>query len=241
MTNDVTNTRTSALGALQALKANLQNVRARLPEGGGTQYMRLLKDGEWVFGQEDNAIAPGDEAIINPMSIKQGYSCWTNRAQGEGNHELLGELMVSLNQSLAQPHELPQHTDPKNGSIVPWKDQLSFDLKMITGKYAGTQLQFKTGSRGGLNAIGAIMDAISARLDENTEFICPIISIQSDSYKHKSYGKTYVPKLEIVGWADINGNEEGGDAPKAIAHQPEPEPEPEQEADDGSTRRRRRA
>jgi hypothetical protein len=46
--------------------------------------------------------------------------------------------------------------------------------------------------------------------------IFPIVRIGNDSYQHSSYGKTYTPVMEIVGWADMNGHEEGaeaGDAP----------------------------
>jgi hypothetical protein len=66
-----------------------------------------------------------------------------------------------------------------------------------------------------------------------------VVVVASDSYKHKAYGKTYVPKLEIVGWADINGNEESqGEEPKAITAPAEPEPA---QSDEEPTRRRRRA
>ena len=238
MTNEVTTARSTSLGSLDALRSSLQTVRTRLPEGGGSQYLRLLKDGDWVFGQEDNVLSPDDEAIINPMSIKQGYSCWTNRQPGEGKNELLGEVMVNIGQPLAQAHELPQHTDPKTSSPAPWKDQIAFDLKLVTGKHSGIQLQWKTSSVGGLNAARSVIDAIITRLSEDTEFVCPVVVVASDSYKHKAYGKTYVPKLEIVGWADINGNEESqGDEPRVAAAA---EPEPAQ-SDEEPTRRRRRA
>lgn len=72
MTNEVTTPKAAGLGALGALRTGLQNVRTRLPEIGSSPYLRLLKDGDWVFGQEDNAVAKGTEAIINPLSIRPG-------------------------------------------------------------------------------------------------------------------------------------------------------------------------
>lgn len=251
MTNEVTTPKNTGLGALGALRTGLANVRTKLPEVGGSPYLRLLKDGDWVFGQEDNAVAKGTEAVINPLSIKHGYSCWTNRQPGQGKNENLGELMVGLNQPLPPVHELDRHSDPVTGQICPWKDQLAMDIKFLGGKHKGTQVMWKVSSVGGLNAARTILDAILSKLDEGTPFVCPIITLDSDSYKHNTYGKTYVPQMEVVGWMDLDGNEEGDDVvsgPASVARvekQPEPEPEPQPEqvtetsADEAPRRRRR--
>lgn len=248
MSNELTTPKQTGLGALGALRTGLQNVRAKMPEIASSPYLRLLKDGDWVFGQEDNAVAPGTEAVINPLSIKHGYSCWTNRQPGQGKNEMLGEIMVGLSAPLQAIHELPQHTDPTTGNICQWKDQMAVDVKFLNGKHKGTQVLYKVSSVGGLNACKGILDAILTRLDEDTAFVCPIITLSSDSYKHATYGKTYVPKIEIVGWMDIEGNEEDGDetdgAPEPVTAKiaaPEPEPEPEPEVAEDAPRRRRRA
>ena len=243
MSNDITTPKNTGLGALSALRGGLQNVRMKLPESGGSPYLRLLKDGDWVFGQEDNAIAKGTEAVVNPLSIKHGYSCWTNRQPGQGKNEALGEIMVGLNQPLPMAHELPQHSDPTTGTVCPWKDQLSMDVKFIGGKHKGTQVMWKVSSVGGLNASRTILDAILTKLDEGTPFVCPIITLDSDSYKHATYGKTYTPKIEVVGWMDLEGNEEdaedNGDPADVVEKLAAPEPEPV--AQEEPARRRRRA
>lgn len=254
MNTQVTKPASTGMGALGALRTGLQNVRTKLPEVGGSPYLRLLKDGDWVFGQEDNAVAKGTAAVINPMSIKHGYSCWTNRQPGQGKNESLGEIMVGLGAPLPAMHELPQHSDPQSGVICPWKDQIAMDVKFISGKHKGTQVQWKVSSVGGLNAARVILDAILAKLDEGTEYVCPIITMDSDSYKHATYGKTYTPKLDVDGWMNLEGVEEGdddvvsgpADVKRVAAPEPEPEPvkepEPAQAADtDEPVRRRRRA
>jgi hypothetical protein len=245
MSNEVLTPKNTGLGALDALRSGLSSVRTRLPEASGGPFLRLLKDGDWVFGQEDNAVAKGTEAIINPLSIKHGYSCWTNRQPGEGKNELLGELMVGLNQPLPMMHELPKHTDPQNGKPVPWKDQLSMDMKFLYGRHKGVQVTWKVSSVGGLNAARQILDAIIAKLEHETPFVCPIVTLDSDSYKHVTYGKTYVPKISVFGWADLEGNEEDDDreVPRTVTERiaaPEPEPVREMEPMEESVRRRRR-
>jgi len=80
-----------------------------------------------------------------------------------------------------------------------------------------------------------------ARLNAGSEYVCPIVQISADSYNHNSYGRTYVPKFDIVGWASMDGTEE--DAPaapaaKVAAAAPAPAPEPEVAAEPAGRRRR---
>ena len=248
MSNEVASAKQTGLGALSALRSGLANVRTKLPESGGSPYLRLLKDGDWVFGQEDNAVADGTEAVINPLSIKHGYSCWTNRQPGEGKNVLKGEIMVSVTQTVPPMHELDKHVDEDNGDRpCPWKDQIAMDVKFLTGKHKGTQVMYKVSSVGGINACRDVMDQMLAKLNEDTEFVCPIVKLSSDSYKHNTYGKTYVPIMEVVGWANMQGEEEDTDgaaaeleAPKAVDEKVK-EPEKAEAPVEEPVRRRRRA
>lgn len=247
MSTEVASAKQTGLGALSALRSGLANVRTKLPESGGNPYLRLLKDGDWVFGQEDNAVADGTEAVINPLSIKHGYSCWTNRQPGEGKNVLLGEIMVSVTQTVPPMHELEKHVDEDNGDRpCPWKDQIAMDVKFLSGKHKGTQVLYKAPSVGGINACRGILDAILER-PEDTEFICPIVKLSSDSYKHPIYGKTYVPIMEVVSWTNMQGEEEDGseaaaelEAPKAVDEKVK-EPEKAEAPAEEPVRRRRRA
>jgi hypothetical protein len=202
MSTAVSNPRASALGSVANLRNALANVRATIPESASLPYLRLLKDGDWVFGKEDHALAEGEEAIFNVMSIQHGFSCWTNKAPNEGKNELLGEVMVPVMQPLPDVLALKQHP-------TPWKQQLAVDLKLVSGPHAGKELHFKTTAVGGVNAMRGLLDAVLAQMDVSEEYVFPIVSIGVDSYKHSSYGKTYFPVFDVVGWADTNGEEEG--------------------------------
>lgn len=248
MSNEVTTPNKTGLGALGALRTGLANVRAKLPEAGGKGILRMLQEADgWVFGQEDNALPLGTEVAINPLSIRHGYTCWTDRAKGEGKNENLGERLYGLSEQVPAMHELEKMEDPKTGDICPWKDALTMDMKILDGKHANTEIVYKPTSVGGMNASRTIIDAVFDKLAEETPFVCPIVKLDQDNYKHASYGKTYVPKFEVVGWMDLEGNEEGADAdePKAVAKAEEAEPEVETEADtqaeEAPARRRRRA
>ena len=245
MSNEVAEAKQTGLGALNALKTGLQQVRAKMPETGGSAFLRLLTDGDWVFGQEDNEVKDGTEAVVNPLSIKHGYVSWPDRKQSPNGSKRPREYMVGLSQPLPAAHEMPaqEESDP-NTVYQPWADQIAFDLKFVDGKHKGTQVTYKTNSVGGMNASRALLDAILAKLAEDSAYVCPVVALGKDSYKHPTYGKTYVPVFEIVGWANLEGEEEDGTAPAAVEDKSaasEPEPEKAEEPAEEPVRRRRRA
>lgn len=240
MSNEMTTPNAGGLAALQTLRAGLQQVRATIPASvGGTPLLRLLKDGQWVAGAEDTSLPPGTEVMVNPMSFQSGYTCWTNRAPGQGKNELMGEEMWGIGAAKPPASTLPVHHDPRTQELCQWKDAMSVDLKVLEGGMAGQQLLYKATSVGGIRALSALLDAIMARLDEGTQYVCPVVSLGSDSYNHQSYGRTYVPVLEIVSWANMQGHEETSNGAPARVDEVAKQPEPVQAASEPTGRRRR--
>jgi hypothetical protein len=222
MNTQVQKPNAGAMAVYQTLRAGVAQTRASMPVmSGGTPYLRLLRDGKWAMGAEDSEIVDGTEAIINPLSIQHGYSCWTDRGPKEGKNEKLGEEMWKITQPKPMANTLQEMTDPRTQAVCKWKDQMSFELKLLDGKYKGEQAQYSATSVGGLRLADTILKELEKQLDTGSMYIFPIVRISSDSYQHSSYGKTYTPVMEIVGWADMNGNEEGADADDAPAPEPE--------------------
>jgi len=206
------------MAVYQTLRAGVAQTRASMPVmSGGTPFLRLLRDGKWAMGAEDSEIVDGTEAIINPLSIQHGYSCWTDRGPKEGKNEKLGEEMWKITQPKPMANTLEELSDPRTQKPCKWKDQMSFELKLLDGKYKGEQALYSATSVGGLRLADTILKELENQLDTGSPYIFPIVRIGSDSYQHSSYGKTYTPVMEIVGWADMNGNEEGIDAGEASA------------------------
>lgn len=221
MSNAITTPNAGGLAALQTLRTGLQQVRAQIPASvGGTPLLRLLKDGQWVAGAEDTALPAGTEVMVNPMSFQSGYSCWTNRQPGQGKNELMGEEMWGIGAPKPPISTLPVHHDPRTQDLCQWKDAMGVDMKVLDGAMQGQQVLYKTTSVGGLRAMSVLLEAIMARLDLGNDFVCPIVALGADSYNHNSYGRTYVPVLGIVGWANMQGEEEsldGGSVPSYAA------------------------
>jgi hypothetical protein len=184
--------------------------------GGGKDLLRMLKSGEWVFGQSNEEVQPGSRWVANVMSFQHGWCCWVEGGPGQKN-ELRGEIMVSM----AKPK--PACPPPIDGT--PYKEQRVMDLKCLDGADAGTEVTHKVGSIGGMRAILDLLDKVRARLASNPRYSCPVLVLGTDHYDHNKWGRIYTPVLEVVGWADMNGNLEGAPVPQVSA-QSSPEATP---------------
>lgn len=246
--------------AQQMLKGNLRKVTANLPTG-NRAFLKFLQDGSWVFGADNSELAKGTEVAINPLSVKQGYSCWTDYPKSEKKkNELLAEVTVGLGEDLP-----PKHTLKDYGYA--WRDLRVVELKVLTGQHKGKELSFSTTSDGGLRMIGSLLEQVMLQLDEDPDFFVPVVELGSDFYMHKQWGKTYTPEMNVVSFMTIDGEEDEAEepvkepepveaprvratrAPKVEVPEEAPEEEPEEELDepakepapeDGAVRRRRR-
>lgn len=201
MSTEITLAQQSALAAAQGMLGGLTRLVARAPSG-GSEFLKFGKDGIWTFGQQAKQVDPeNDFALVNVLSVKEGFVCWTNfDAKLKKKNEKKGEVMVPAGQVINQDN-LEDHG-------WEWKAQQAFDLKFLEGGHVGAQTRYVTSSQGGLEAAGALLDAVIVRVQSGTPFFFPIIALAQDSYIHASWGKTYKPVFEIVGWADTEGNED---------------------------------
>jgi len=158
---------------------------------GGKPILRLLKDGDWVFGQGNEEVQSGSRWAVNVATIEHGYVCWIDGS-------LRGESMISVFQRKPERPPIIEGT--------PYKEQRSFDLKCIDGDDAGTEVVYKVSSISGMAATDKLFAALQARAEEDKIFIFPVITLDVDFYNHKKHGKIYTPVLTIVGWVDANGN-----------------------------------
>ena len=187
-----------AVASLQSLKSGLQNVKAAMPSAVGEPYLRMLRDGTWVYGQNNTEVEEGSAWAINPLSIQHGWVCWTRYDENSGKkNEKLAEVMVPCTQMIPSYDELPEHE-------FPWTKQISFQLRCMDGEDEGTQVQYSGTSVGGMNAVSALLEEIIKRIDE-TDDIVPVVELNSSHYQHKKYGKTYVPQLDVVEWVSLDG------------------------------------
>jgi pyruvate/2-oxoglutarate dehydrogenase complex dihydrolipoamide acyltransferase (E2) component len=180
------------------LAGRLAKSQSSSPQFGGTPLLRMMKSGEWIFGQADEPVQVGSEWAINPKSLAHGYACWSDNP-GNQKNVLLGEVMVSVfADKPAQPADI-------NG--FPFAEQRSFDLKCLNGDDEGKQVFYKNTSKGGMRAVDNLFTALQVQRTKNPKYMVPIVQLKSTSYKHPTYGQTYTPVFDIVAWSNMAGEE----------------------------------
>lgn len=195
-----TSTAAGALAAIKGLKQGIQNVKSTIMVKGGDPFLRLGKDGNWVYGQEDIEVEGKSHWAANPLSIQHGWIAWNRDKGADNSGGPLGEVMVGLG------HPLPPKSSLQDVGHD-WDQQISIMMKCLDGADKGEQVLYKTASVGGVGAMDKLIGAIDLKLAEDTDAVVPILSLDSDSYKHPTYGKTYFPVLTITGWMTLDGVE----------------------------------
>lgn len=205
----------NALASIQSLKQGLSNVAATMPTKGGDPFLRMGKDGEWMYGAENVEVEEGSLWAVNPMSLQHGFACWTDYTDSKKSNELVGERMVQMTAPLPGRHDLPD-TGEWNDR---WTEQLSFQLKCVSGEDKGEQALYKTTSVGGIRVIRKLIDAIMAQLDADPSKPVPVIVLDSDSYPHKKWGKIYTPVFDIKHWASFDAAQPDVEEPEEVEEQ----------------------
>jgi hypothetical protein len=232
--NDMTTRGGSDLASVIAgLKQSVANVQQSMPSGGGGDpYLRMGKDGVWVYGAESIEIENGSKWAIHPGSIQHGYVCWSRYDEDDkrGN-EKLGEVMVPASQPLPNKLGLPDKG-------FPWTEQVQFHVACVSGADANTQTLYSCTSYGGMREVKErLLKAILVKIDAEeakgaAARIVPIVTLENDHYNNKKWGKIYTPVFHIVDWASLDANSlpedpapttnDNGGAPAAAAAPDEP-------------------
>lgn len=198
MTNEVANasTASTALGALRSLKSGIANVQQTLVNKSATPFLRLGRDGKWIYGAESIDVEDGALWAANPLAIEHGWVAWDRSKDADNSSGPLGEVMVPMNQPCP-----PKDTLKDVGAE--WSYQLALPMLCLNGTDKGEQVEYKANSVGGIDALDGLIKAIGLQIDADETKPVPVIKLSSGSYQHKKYGKTYTPELDIVDWVPL--------------------------------------
>ena len=100
---------------------------------------------------------------------------------------------------------------------------MAVNLKCISGVDAGAEVIFKTNTEGGKGEVLRLIEAVGDRLEagQHEGKVSPIVQLESSSYGHQQYGKTYVPVMTVVDWMPMDGP---APAPKFASPPPTEQP-----------------
>lgn len=210
-------TASTALAALKSLKAGIENVRTTMVKKSGKPYLRMLKDGSWVYGQEDIEVEEGSIWAANPFSIEHGWVAWKRGEGVDNSGGPLGEVMVPMNQVC--PAKTTLHDVGAD-----WEYQMSIDLRCLNGTDKGEEVSYKAASVGASKAMDALIKAITNQLEVDIEKPVPLVALGNSTYNHKKYGKTYEPVVDIVEWSAMSDTPPEVDEPEGSTEETQTEP-----------------
>lgn len=207
------------LPSVQSLSGALRSIQSEVGPG-GTVILKMDKTGHWVFGADQTEVEDGSLWAANPFSFVHGYIAW-------GNGEVLAEKLVPVSEPLPELEPAP------SGAARGWEMQVGMMLVCTNGEDKDMQARFTATSVGGKRAVQALAVAIADQVDKDQTKPVPLLSLTSEHYQHKTYGRIYTPIFQITDWVsmDTASVEETEDAELEVAAEPE--------AADGARRRRR--
>lgn len=235
----------AGLASREQIAANLSRASQEIPRTGtdGREYLKMFKDGTWVYGQDAVEVAEDSLWAVHPGEISHGWICWD---QDDTSNGPKGEVMVPLTRAKPSIESLPAMP-----ADLEWSEQYSILLVCVAGEDEGAFVEYKNNSVGSMKFFGTFIDAVLDQIASGASEIVPIISLGAKSYPHKKYGKVYNPVFEIKEWRDLDD-----DSPVAQADDADTSDDDSRDADEeleksyqreaaksdnsGSTTRRRR-
>jgi hypothetical protein len=214
------------LAILKGLKTKVKRTRTQVPTG-QIDFLRMLKSGRWVYGQNNMRVQEGSLWAINPLSFKSGYVCWTDYPDdAKKKNKMLNKIMLPLGSELPDESDLKQFFDDadeyNNGQPWPYNPNMSVEMTCVSGEDKGKTVLYETSSKGGLGLLGAdgYLDKMENMVDEGTPVA--IIRLVNDEYDHPTWGETLTPDFEYVEWRSLSDDtavettdeEEEDEAPK---------------------------
>jgi hypothetical protein len=184
------------------------------------QFMSFSRVGEFEAGQDKEQVPFGTRVVANMPGLRVGWRRWFGKQVTDDLTELLTDGQpIARRDTLGDMDQALWERDEKGIPRDPW--QVSNILELSDGE---TNYIFSTSSKGGIGAIGRLCIAY-AKERRMYPGMLPIITLNRDSYPHKTYGKTYFPVFEIVGWTDADspsvedaGGEDTGELPDGERH-----------------------
>ena len=197
----------------------------------GREWLKFVaRQQRWTFGKQ-NEVLGDDRIAVHPGSFKQGWACWDDNVNK-------GEVMVSISDPMPLPDDLPSW---KNEGKL--SKQYQVDLQVLEGEHLGVPLRFRSNSYGGVSAVQDLMGKLADRLDVESEFVVPVVTLEADEYDHEKWGKMANPVFKIVDWANMEGTlQSEAKATPAVENNSEDAPWEEEtdESGDAPPARRRR-
>src|SRR5262245_40039147 len=190
-----------------ALSADSSNpwieIGAELDKYLGAPLLKFTKQGEFAIS-DVNTIADGTRCIAHCDLMEIGWVKWADgKPTGDRKVGLVADRLIPPQKSdLPDRDESLWEIQDDGERRDPWAFQMSVPLSLLDA--GGETYKFTAGSKGGLRCLSALTRVYGKHIAEDKPGQ-PIVELQSDSYKHRTYGKIFFPVMHVVGWTGADG------------------------------------
>jgi hypothetical protein len=190
-----------------ALAADSSNpwieVSAELDKFVGAPFVRFSKQGAYEISDTE-AIPVSTRCTAHADEIEFGWRKWLDNKIVETRMGRVADRYVpAQRRDLGDTDEKQWEMQDDGSRRDPWQFCASVPLTRLD---TGESYRFSVSSQGGLRAINGLTRTYGKRVQAKGDAAgLPIVELQSDSYKHKQYGKIFFPVLHNVGWTGLDG------------------------------------
>lgn len=155
-----------------------------------------FKNGEWLYGMNQEVLPLGTKLAVNMLGMRIGWRRWENRQVVDDRTTLLTDRVPPLPRTALGDNDQYVWEKLEGRPRDPWA--MTMIVEMIDG--AGEKYIYSTSSFGGRKCLNELCVSFGKERRLRPAQV-PIVELGADTYDHKSYGRTWEPKLGIVGWA----------------------------------------
>jgi hypothetical protein len=159
-------------------------------------YLKFIK-GDWVAGANSDLVN-NKRLVADMKGVQHGWEKWKDKQKvGERMHNMADGDRMELRNDLDEMDSGTWESDDKGQARDPWAMVVKLPLLDTD---TGENYLFTSSSQGGKREIYALCGQYARHRPK-----LPVVELTSDAYVHKQYGRTKIPLLKVVDWADDAG------------------------------------
>jgi len=171
----------------------------------GAPLLKFTKQGEYAISDTET-IPLGTRCVSHCDLMELGWVHWADGKPTDRKTGLVADGFIPPQKdSLPDRDEETWEIQDDGTRRDPWLFQMAVPLTRLDA--GGETYQFTVGSKGGLRCLSGLTRTYGKRVAEKKSGL-PVVELQADSYKHRTYGKIFFPVMHVVGWTGSDGKPE---------------------------------